>query len=206
MKKTLTVNLGGTVYHIDEDAYVLLDNYLNNLRYHFRKEAGADEIVRDMETRISELFNEYICEGIQVITIEQVETVIGRMGKPEELNMEGEEEQAENKVEEPAYGPAKRLFRNPDDRILGGVVSGLAAYFGCDPTPLRILLLVAGFILLGFGGFFPLMLAYIILWIIVPLARTATEKLQMQGKPINMENIGKTVTDGFERKGEKEHA
>lgn len=206
MKKTLTVNLGGTVYHIDEDAYVLLDNYLNNLRYHFRKEAGADEIVRDMETRISELFNEYIREGIQVITIEQVGTVIGRMGKPEELNMEGEEEQAENKVEEPAYRPAKRLFRNPDDRILGGVLSGLAAYFGWDTTPLRILLLVVGCILLGVGGFFPLILTYIILWTIIPLARTATEKLQMQGKPINMENIGKTVTDGFERKGEKEHA
>ena len=71
MKKTLTVNLGGTVYHIDEDAYNLLDNYLNNLRYHFRKEEGADEIVRDMETRIAELFDEYIRTGQQVITIEQ---------------------------------------------------------------------------------------------------------------------------------------
>lgn len=206
MKKTLTVNLGGTVYHIDEDAYVLLDNYLNNLRYHFRKEAGADEIVRDMETRISELFNEYIREGVQVITIEQVEAVIARMGKPEELNAEGEDERAEKKAEAPAQGPAKRLFRNPDDRILGGVVSGLGAYFGCDPTPLRILLLVTGFILLSFGGFFPLMLAYIILWIIIPQARTATEKLQMRGEPINVENIGKTVTDGFERESEKERS
>ena len=72
MKKTLTVNLGGTVYHIDEDAYNLLDNYLNNLRYHFRKEEGADEIVRDMETRIAELFDEYIRTGQQVITIEKL--------------------------------------------------------------------------------------------------------------------------------------
>lgn len=71
MKKTLTVNLGGTVYHIDEDAYNLLDNYLNNLRYHFRKEEGADEIVRDMETRIAELFDEYIRTGQQVITIDR---------------------------------------------------------------------------------------------------------------------------------------
>ena len=76
MKKTLTVNLGGTVYHIDEDAYVLLDNYLNNLKYHFRNEADADEIVRDMETRISELFSEYINQGQQVITIDNVEEVI----------------------------------------------------------------------------------------------------------------------------------
>ena len=82
MKKTLTVNLGGTVYHIDEDAYNLLDNYLNNLRYHFRKEEGADEIVRDMETRIAELFDEYIRTGQQVITIEQAEAVIASIGKP----------------------------------------------------------------------------------------------------------------------------
>ena len=94
MKKTLTVNLGGTVYHIDEDAYVLLDNYLNNLRYHFRKEAGADEIVRHMVTRISELFNEYIREGVQVITIEQEEAVIARMGKPVELNAQGARDEA----------------------------------------------------------------------------------------------------------------
>lgn len=98
MKKTLTVNLGGTVYHIDEDAYNLLDNYLNNLRYHFRKEEGADEIVRDMETRIAELFDEYIRTGQQVITIEQVEAVIARMGKPEELNTDDNDEKKEEKT------------------------------------------------------------------------------------------------------------
>lgn len=90
MKKTLTVNLGGTVYHIDEDAYILLDNYLNNLRYHFRKDEGAEEIVRDIESRIAELFDEALRGGLQVITIKEVEEVIARMGKPEELN--GEEE------------------------------------------------------------------------------------------------------------------
>ena len=90
MKKTLTVNLGGTVFNIDEDAYVLLDNYLNNLKYHFRNEEGEEEIIRDMETRISELFSDYITRGQQVITIENVEEVIARMGKPEEINSEGD--------------------------------------------------------------------------------------------------------------------
>ena len=85
MKKTLTVNLGGTVYHIDEDAYVLLDNYLKNLHYHFRQREGAEEIVRDMEARIAELFDEYLRQGLKVITIHEAETVIARMGKPEEL-------------------------------------------------------------------------------------------------------------------------
>ena len=92
MKKTLTVNLGGTVFHIDEDAYQLLDKYQANLRIHFRKEEGSEEIMNDFEMRISELFNERVRLGYEVITIEHVEEVIKRMGKPEEL-FEGEEPQ-----------------------------------------------------------------------------------------------------------------
>lgn len=203
MKKTLTVNLGGTVYHIDEDAYILLDNYLNNLRYHFRKEEGADEIVRDMEARIAELFDEALRGGLQVITIKEVEEVIARMGKPEELN-DGEEENASASGEK-AYGSestgtSRRLFRNPDDRVLGGVVSGLAAYFGWDVTWTRIVFILAGFLIHG------LILAYLLAWIIIPLARTATEKLQMRGEPINVENIGRTVTDGFEKVNDYVHS
>lgn len=203
MKKTLTVNLVGTVYHIDEDAYILLDNYLNNLRYHFRKEEGADEIVRDMEARIAELFDEALRGGLQVITIKEVEEVIARMGKPEELN-DGEEENASASGEK-AYGSestgtSRRLFRNPDDRVLGGVVSGLAAYFGWDVTWTRIVFILAGFLIHG------LILAYLLAWIIIPLARTATEKLQMRGEPINVENIGRTVTDGFEKVNDYVHS
>lgn len=203
MKKTLTVNLGGTVYHIDEDAYILLDNYLNNLRYHFRKEEGADEIVRDMEARIAELFDEALRSGLQVITIKEVEEVIARMGKPEELN-DGEEENASASGEK-AYGSestgtSRRLFRNPDDRVLGGVVSGLAAYFGWDVTWTRIVFILAGFLIHG------LILAYLLAWIIIPLAQTATEKLQMRGEPINVENIGRTVTDGFEKVNDYVHS
>ena len=82
MKKTLTVNLGGTVYHIDEDAYKLLDTYLSNLRIHFCREEGAEEIVHDMELRISELFTDRLRDGKQVITIEDVEEIIAQMGKP----------------------------------------------------------------------------------------------------------------------------
>ena len=85
MKKTLTINLGGSVFHIDEDAYQLLDKYLSNLRIHFKKEEGSDEIMNDFELRISELFSERTRLGYQVISIEQVEEVIKRMGKPEEI-------------------------------------------------------------------------------------------------------------------------
>ena len=176
MKKTLTVNLGGTVYHIDEDAYVLLDNYLNNLKYHFRTEPDADEIVRDMENRIAELFSEYISHGQQVITIENVEEVIARMGKPEEINSESDSSTDADdsyRASDNGESPKRRLFRNPDDKILGGVVSGLAAYFGWDVAWTRIVVLVCGIFLHGF------ILAYIIAWIIIPMARTATEKREI---------------------------
>ena len=93
MKKTLTVNLGGTVFHIDEDAYQLLEKYLSNLRVHFKKEEGSDEIMNDFEMRISELLGERVKLGFEVITIEHVEEVIKRMGKPEEIfDTEGEKE------------------------------------------------------------------------------------------------------------------
>lgn len=192
MKKTLTVNLGGTVFHIDEDAYRLLDNYLSNLKIHFRKEAGADEIIDDIERRISELFAEKLTAGSQVITITDVEEVIARMGKPEDMEAENDSE--------PSVGNAtrttihRRLYRNPDDKLLGGVISGMAAYSGWDVTLLRLLLLVV--LICGVGTLIPV---YIVCWLVIPEARTAAEKLSMRGEAVTVENIGKTVTDGFEK-------
>lgn len=217
MKKTLTVNLGGTVFSIDDDAYRLLDNYLENLRLHFAKEEGAEEIVDDIELRISELFTEKVAAGQQVITISDVEAVIAQMGKPEE--MEGEEETSQaagnkdnNKNSRAGYGagqwdgnpadgqPAQgatvkhHLYRDPDNKMLGGVWSGLALYLGWDVTVIRLIS-----ILLLFFSYFSVGLLYLILWIVIPEAQTATEKLNMRGEEVNMENIGKTVTDGFEK-------
>lgn len=199
MKKTLTVNLGGTVFHIDEDAYQLLDKYLSNLRIHFQKEESTEEIMNDFEMRISELFNERIRLGYEVITIEHVEEVIKRMGKPEEIfeeddNTKKEDTQAtQNVYSTQKQQVKKRLMRDPDNRILGGVAGGFAAYMDLDPTAIRIAL-----ILLMFPYGITIFI-YLLLWIIVPVARTATEKLQMRGESVTIENIGKTVTDGFEK-------
>ena len=154
---SLTVNLGGSVFHIDEDAYQLLDKYLSNLRIHFRKEEGSDEIMNDFELRISELFSERIRLGHEVITLEQVEEVIKRMGKPEEL-FEGEETQeaepecagATTHHEEATYA-RKKLMRDPDNRILGGVASGIAAYMNWDATAVRLAMIVLLFIPYGIG-------------------------------------------------------
>ncbi|MEL5892534.1 PspC domain-containing protein [Bacteroides sp. GD17] len=208
MKKTLTVNLGGTVFNIDDDAYRLLDNYLSNLKLHFRKDAGAEEIVDDIERRISELFAEKLSAGSQVITIADVEEVIARMGKPEDMEA-GEESTGSASgganagsssasgswSTGTAYGSTRRrLYRNPDDKMLGGVISGMAAYLGWDVTLLRLLLLVV--LICGVGTLIPV---YIVCWLIIPEASTAAEKLSMRGEAVTVENIGKTVTDGFEK-------
>lgn len=201
MKKTLTVNLGGTVFHIDEDAYQLLDKYLANLRIHFSKEEGSEEIMNDFEMRISELFNERVRLGHEVITIEHVEEVIKRMGKPEELfggedekEYVREESKAHTFQEEETTGGRKKLMRDPDNRVLGGVASGIAAYMGWDITAIRLIMIVLLFI-----PYAPIVILYLILWLVMPLARTAADKLMMRGKSVTLENIGKTVTDGFEK-------
>lgn len=200
MKKTLTVNLGGTVFHIDEDAYQLLDKYLSNLRIHFRQEEGSEEIMNDFEMRISELFNERVRLGYEVITIEQVEEVITRMGKPEEIfdqedSEKKEEPQSHIHAETEATGYKKKLMRDPDNRVLGGVAGGIAAYTGWDVTAIRLAMILLLFIPYLRG----VVLFYLILWLVMPLAHTAADKLIMRGKRVTLENIGKTVTDGFEK-------
>lgn len=202
MKKTLTVNLGGTVYHIDEDAYHLLDNYLINLKHHFSKEVGAEEIVDDIERRISELFSEKLIGGKQVITITDVEEVIARIGKPEQMDNQTEEGSSQDVNDSESYSEngrekaktSRRLFRNPDDKMLGGVWSGFALFFNIDVTLIRLVMLA-----LLIGGCGALIPVYLFCWILMPEAKTAAEKLSMRGEAVNVENIGKTVTNGFEK-------
>ena len=198
MKKTFNINLGGIVFHIDEDAYELLDKYLSNLRIHFSKEEGAEEIVHDMELRIPELFSERLNERKQVVTLKDVEEIIAQMGKPEEFSEDTTQDTNEYIKEE--KNP-KRLFRDPDNKVMGGVCSGIAAYLGWDVTLLRIIVIVLAlpFFVDGFILFNWIVISYVVAWIVIPEANTATEKLSMKGMKVNVENIGKTVTDGFEK-------
>ena len=193
MKKTVTVNLNGRVFTMDEDAYRLLDNYLNNLRIYFRKEEGASEINADFEARIEELFSEKIRLGYQVITIEQVEEVIARVGKPADF-ADGDEVEEEKQPHFTEYREVKKKFyRDPTDKGLGGVCSGIAAYFGWDVLLVRIVFIILLFATSGWIVPF-----YIVAWIFFAEAHTAEQRLQMCGKPITVENIGKTVTSGVE--------
>ncbi|GHT05638.1 hypothetical protein FACS189423_10030 [Bacteroidia bacterium] len=196
MKKTLTVNLNGRVFNIDEDAYQLLDNYLRNLRIYFRNEEGHTEILADFEARIEELLSDRVRLGYDVISIEEVEKVIAQMGRPgdfgENETLEDEEKQ-EEKREESYTSIKKKFYRNPGDKMFAGLCSGVAAYFDWNVLIVRII----AAILVPATSLW-IVPFYLILWLVIPEATTAEQKLEMQGKPITVENIGKTVAAGVE--------
>ncbi|TXB65336.1 PspC domain-containing protein [Vicingus serpentipes] len=196
MNKTVTVNISGIVFHIEVDAYDTLKNYLNKIKGYFNNSEEREEIMTDIESRIAELFSNMMDDKNQVITSENVTSVIETMGKPEQYLDEDSEEEFESPKESKLKSD-KKLFRNPDDRILGGVASGLASYFGLDAVWLR-LFFVLTFIFAGFGPFL-----YIILWIVMPEAKTASDKLKMKGDPINVTNIGRTFEDEAKKVNEK---
>jgi phage shock protein PspC (stress-responsive transcriptional regulator) len=188
MKKTFTINISGTVFHIEEDAYEVLQKYLVNLKNHFGTDEEGKEILADIEARIAEIFSAKMTDENKVITIAWVNEVIETMGTPEDFA----EEQGED--EELLAGEAKkrkrRLYRDPDHRVIGGVCGGLGAYFNMDPVILRII-----FAILFFVTFPAAPLAYIILWIAVPKASTTTQRLEMRGQEATVKNIEKSIRE-----------
>jgi len=188
MNQTVTANISGIVFHIEVDAYEQLKSYLNKIRSYFNNSEECEEIMTDIEARIAELFSAKLTPSNQVISNKDVEEVITIMGKPEQY-IDEEEETAIPKNKKPPlrnYSTAKKLFREPDERILGGVASGIASYFGVDSIWVRLFFVAVLFI--GFGPLF-----YIILWMVIPEAKTASDKLKMKGDPVNIDNIGKTI-------------
>ncbi|MCI5560295.1 MAG: PspC domain-containing protein [Phocaeicola sp.] len=199
MKKTLTVNLNGKVYHIDEDAYQLLDTYIRNLKKCFGQDESAREIVTDIESRIAEIFSEALPTDASVVSIEQVKDVITRIGEPEEVSGTNAEEEAGDQ-EQPKrasvnipplqFDMSKRLYRSLTDRMLGGVAGGIAAYLGVDSVWVRLALIVSALLFFGTSFVF-----YIVMWLIVPQADTVVEELRMKGETVSVSNIGKAVTN-----------
>ncbi len=187
MNKTLNINLAGLIFHIDENAYQRLDRYLTILKNQFQGIEGGNEIISDIEARIAELFKERTSTSREVITLADVEEVIAIMGKPEDyLDSEDAAHAGHPQME---YIPrSRRIFRDPDQRIIGGVSSGLAAYFNTDPLWIRLL-----FIVLAFAG--PGIIIYLIMWIVIPKASTTAEKLQMRGEHVNVSNIERSIRE-----------
>jgi len=196
MNKIISINISGVIFHIEENAYQTLQNYLNAIHNHFYNSKENEEIVKDIEARIAEIFQAKINDKKQVITLLDVEEMIKIMGKPEEFgNNEDTEQESESYSDNyKKYYPfnRKRLFRDGDNRILGGVCSGLGHAFSIDPVIFRIIFVII-FLFMGFG-----VLLYVILWIIIPKAITASEKLEMKREPINISNIEKNINDEFD--------
>ncbi len=240
MKKNITINLCGRLFAIDEDAYEMLATYEQSLRNYFRTREGGEEIAEDLEARIAELFDELKAKGVEAITIDHVREVIHRIGRPEEMEEQptnerptpnpsaregSSERQNTSGNESPSLGEgigvgrsgglsSKRLYRNPDDKKLMGVLSGFAAYFGGDVLWWR--LGYAAIVLLSFAGssynflwFLPhqylyfhiyfwgiaLIIAYIVLAVLMPVAETPEDRLRMKGKEVNPQNLAEEVAN-----------
>lgn len=196
MNKIISISINGIVFNVDEHAYITLKNYLDALKAHFTGTEGQEEILSDIEARIAEMLLERMKIKREVVTSEDVAAVMAAMGKPEEMSeAEGAQQSAAGgnfNYGQSAYTGSRRVFRNPDDKVLGGVCSGVANYFGIDPLILRLIFVVAFF---GFGSG---LLLYIILWIIIPQAKTPSEKLEMKGERVNVSNIEKTVKENLD--------
>ena len=194
MKKTLTVNLNDIVFHIDDDAYDALQNYLNEIEKYL-SEDEKKEVMSDVESRIAELFNERLQKNKNVISIEDVQEIIGILGKPSQFS--SEEDEAEEKQEgkkgksEPRYSGRRRYYRDPENAIIGGVAGGIAAYLGWDVTLIRI-----AFVALVFFGAGTIVPIYIIVWIAAPAALTASQRLEMQGENVTVDSIKSEINKG----------
>ncbi len=200
MNKTVNINLGGMFFHIDEDAYQKLTRYFDAIKRSLSNSTGQDEIIKDIEMRIAELISEKHVSEKQVISLKELDEIIAVMGQPEDYRIE----------DEPAMGTAqaipgfdnvkrrKKLYRDTEKGMLGGVATGLGHYFGIDSVWLKILFLV--FVFAGFGAG---VVAYIVLWIVTPAAITTSEKLEMTGEPVTISNIERKVREEYETLSER---
>lgn len=195
MNKTIIININSIVFHIEQDAYEHLNAYLQEVKKHFNDDEGSKEIIEDIESRISEIFNENIQPGRkEVINKQDVEEMINQMGRVSDFSEMGEEEFSkdsakEEATEEKTFSTAKKLMRDPDDKILGGVSSGLALYFGLDALWVRLAWLIL-VLLAGTGVLF-----YIILWVLLPVAKNRADRMAMRGKTPNIQNFKKSFEE-----------
>lgn len=193
MKKTIPTSIARTLFHIEEDAYRELETYLSSIRTHFTSYPDSKEIIEDIESRIAEKFTEFTGgptkTSDRIISVEHVKKLIASMGSPSDFGDEtyAEEKEFSSENKEPKEQSTKKLYRDTENAIIGGVSSGLAAYFGIDPIVPRILFVIS--IFFGGGG----IIIYLILWLIIPEAKTTTQKLEMRGDPVTLETVSNVV-------------
>lgn len=202
MKPTVRVSIGGLAFNLEEDAFHVLDSYLKALRRHFSGNPEADEIIADIESRLSELLQMRVNGSDGVVSITDAQEITKIMGNPKDFDetVSGETEEGMPK-NEPYHDTEsrddsynffkKKLYRDENNKLIGGVCSGFGHYFKIDPTAIRILLagIVFLFSFLSFKVVGTIILAYIVLWVVMPVARTFNQKLSMTGADPSIENI-----------------
>ena len=219
MKKNITINLFGTLYAIDEDAYQLLERYIENMKSYFAKKEGGEEIADDIEHRVAEHLWDLKEQGMEAVNIETIKDIITRIGNPEDINGDevGEVENEEiipdadddQGVDVPDFKGkawftyvfrfnkwlnARGLYRDQQNKVIGGVAAGFSHFFGLfSPLVWRILFLILPFLTSGW-----FILVYIVLWILVPLAKTAEQRLHMKGKLITPQSINEEIINSIE--------
>ncbi|MFT6245120.1 MAG: phage shock protein PspC (stress-responsive transcriptional regulator) [Salibacteraceae bacterium] len=203
MKKTVSVNIKGTNFLIEEDAYELLQDYLDRLTQALKNDEGNVEIIEDVELRIAEICSSVLSDSKTVIELKDIQDILSALGDPADF-VDGDGEQTSessiNSESKPSSSENdRRLFRDGEAATIGGVCAGIANYFGIDVVIIRAIFVVF-FLFAGFG--FPL---YILLWIIIPKATSTIDKLRMKGQPITVESVKKEINDASEniRKGSK---
>ncbi|PCJ81035.1 MAG: hypothetical protein COA49_06960 [Bacteroidetes bacterium] len=180
MNKTISINISGLVFNIEIDAYESLEKYLNALKLKFQNEDGGDEIISDIESRIAELFQSRLSDSKEVLDMDDLNYMISLMGQPD--SYENDSDSKSSKEDDSSGNDSKRFFRDTEDKLIGGVASGLSHYFGIDPVILRVIFVLM--LLSGFGILF-----YIVLWIVMPGAKSTSDKLRMRKKKVNVNNI-----------------
>src|ERR1043165_7979737 len=212
MQRIIQINIAGRIIPIEENAYKLLSDYINALERQFEGEEGKDEIIQDIEYRIAELFTIGLQNGAQAINKQDVQKVMDVLGPASEIgNASGSSPYSKNlpvpyvpkskqeQYDREHYG-YRRIYRDPYDKVLGGVCSGLAKYFDMDPTIVRLIAVVL--FLVGGIGF----LAYIIAWIVIPMPRTPYDFSSMNGDPMTFHKMARnmqTELQDLKRRGEE---
>ena len=191
MKKTVQVNIGGCAFNIDEESYSIIDEYLGGLKRYYSDNIDGKEIVEDIEERMAELLLERCGTG-NVVSVADARYVIGILGTPAAILEESDSEKTKS-----AERPKKRLYRNPDGRIIGGVCGGLAAYWNCDVTLIRLItavLFLASFASEHLVLVIPIL--YILCWIAMPKADTVQKQCEMRGEHLSAAGIEQRVKSG----------
>jgi phage shock protein PspC (stress-responsive transcriptional regulator) len=189
MNKTVNINLGGIFFHMDEDAYQKINRYFEAVKRSLAGDSGTDEIMNDIEARIAEIFSERIQTSSHVVTLKDVDAMITVMGQPEDYHIDNENQTNSSSTSNTKYR-GKKLFRDMDNKILGGVCAGFGHYTGIDALWIRLAL-----VLITISGFGSPILIYILLWVLVPKAISTAEKLAMTGEPANLSNIERKVRE-----------